>query len=365
MVMHFRPHQHMIVHKGMDKVRAWRAANTNPTKQNPCALAVGALPRSGKSYMGAALIHEQNKLLQAEAGFLHGARALIYTTQPTETGSTWTEVLSRHKEFDTGKQQGPGSSSAVQHSRADSTSSTAAEAPRTWLPASWVVMSKQAFDNRTTREKSRRSSARSAFLEPPLPLPDEDEDAPAADEVPEQQAEDSSVIQLAPAAAAGFEGGLKVIACDSAMRRQWQQEVGPQGRPSFDQVVDRGFDIILFDEAHLGSTSLLSKEAVQRLMAGPHTLLVLITATYVRPVGGYAVPPDRLLSWSLLDVGFARSGNLRALAERHGAEHLLGALRYGGMAREDQVCCQPIACCMQQLESSFCHCTTAGALNQQ
>jgi hypothetical protein len=203
-------------------------------------------------------------------------------------------------------------------------------------------MSKQAFDNRIAKQKKH---TKGSALQPLPPLLEndgdgagdgDDEDGPAADEVPEQPA-DSSSLQLPAAAAAGFEGGVKVISCDAATKLQWQQAAGLQGRPSFDQVVDQGFDIILFDEAHLGSTSQLSREAVQRLMAGTHTLLVLITATYVRPVGGYAVPPDRLLSWSLLDVGFARSGNMRALAERHGTEHLLGALRYGGMAHENQV----------------------------
>jgi hypothetical protein len=115
----------MIAHKGMGKVRSWRAANRNPTTQNPCTLAVGALPRSGKSYMGAALVHQQNLLLQAEAGLSRGARALIYTTQPTETGSTWTDVLSKHAEFDASGQQ---VISAWQALGAGSSTSTAAAA---------------------------------------------------------------------------------------------------------------------------------------------------------------------------------------------------------------------------------------------
>jgi hypothetical protein len=216
-------------------------------------------------------------------------------------------------------------------------------------------MSKQAFDNRIAKQTRR---IKSSALQPLPPLLEnesassgigDDEDAPAADEVPDQPADSSTGFQLPAAAAAGFENGVKVISCDAATNLQWRQAAGHQGRPSFDQVVDQGFDIILFDEAHLGSTSQLSKEAVQQLMAGPHTLLVLITATYVRPVGGYAVPPDRLLSWPLLDVGFARSGNLRELAERHGAEHLLAALRYCGMAHENQLgdsqlCSIPMMC---------------------
>lgn len=118
-------------------------------------------------------------------------------------------------------------------------------------------------------------------------------------------------------------------------------------------VIGPGFDVILFDEAHLGSTSDLSKQAVQKLMVGPHTLLVLITATYILPIGGdpgYSVPRGHLLTWSLLDVGYARSGNLKALAAVHGEKHVQAALRLSGIAASEQV--RPV-CTTLQAQMTF------------
>ena len=338
----------MTVIKGLDKAKAWQAAHPHPSKDDPCTLAIGALPRSGKSYMAAGLIHSYNLQLQAQGQLQgRGARALVYTTQPTETGNTWTDVLSGHQEFDTSA----GSMNSMEWESIGIMPAAASggnnpeqnQNQLSYQPASWIVMSKQAFDNGNARGLANRSRSRAPAAGPAASAHEGDGDTMADDEI-YAIAEDGSAGGVGSScsskltAAAGFgsgASGYKVIACDELTRSQWAAT--NTQKPSFEDVVGTGFDVILFDEAHLGSTSQLSKEAIKQLMAGPHTLLVLITATYVRPVGGYSVPPDHLLCWSLLDVGFAREGNLKAIAEAHGADYVQGALRYCGIIPPNQV----------------------------
>lgn len=378
-----RPHQHMTVMKAMDKIRTWQADNPTPTKDKPCAVAIGALPRSGKSYMGASLAHLYSLHLQQQ-GILptgRGARVLVYTTQPTETGSTWTAVLNRHAEYDTShsNMQRRSSSSVIADPagwsaggtvRASSASEVHPAVDTVSLrPASWVVMSKQAYDFRTGQDQ-QAASKRSTYhnlkqqVDPLVDRLDSsvvDGTEPAADEYVADSTEADITCSTNSNSANSSLGRVKIISCDKASRQQWQVDAGR--KPTISEVIGQGFDIILFDEAHLGSTSDLSKQAVQQLMAGGHTLLVLITATYMRPVGGYTVPSDRLLCWSLLDVGLARNGSIKALAERHGEKFLQGALQYSGIIAPEQVsnhgrnptCCQLVCwrattdarCCLQ------------------
>jgi hypothetical protein len=347
------PHQYLTVLKGMQKVRTWEGRRLQEARpyngvQDHCVLTIGALPRSGKSYMGAATVHLYNQKLQAE-GLGRRTRALIYTTQPTETGSMWADVFGIHAEFDTSAAtaHAPAAAAAV-FAAAAAAGGAGAGIESAFSPASWVIMSKQAYDSNKARAEATRTPADNSSRAASEAAQSEDADAATEGEAAadDEYPDDPDGGAAAPAAVVldgdgqGLPAGAKVIDADSATKRSWpQQEGGGTPRPSMQQIIGDGFDIILFDEAHLGSASQLSKEAVQRLVAGPHTLLVLITATYIRPISadGYCVPLDHLLTWSLLDVGYARSGNLKALADVHGTEHMESALKLSGLATRDQV----------------------------
>jgi hypothetical protein len=360
-----RPHQYMTVLKGMHKAEMWKERHPNPQRDNPCVLAIGALPRSGKSYMGAATVHMYAQKLQAD-GILsssgsgtsisssgRGPRALVYTTQPTETGSTWCKVFSQHAEFDTAASAAPmGSAAAAAAGEAHPSACAPAASGENLKPVSWVVMSKQAYDSNKAHARRKpgkpgtRKAAKAAAAAAAAAAAEESldaEEAPADDEYDEPDSAAESDLAATPEDARTANSllrGVKVIGSDAATAVQWRQQYGPEGRPTMADVVGPGFDIILFDEAHLGSTSDLSRAAVEQLMAGPHTLLVLITATYIRPIGGYpgySVPRDHLLTWSLLDVGNARTGNLKALAEVHGQQHMEKALKLSCIAASNQV----------------------------
>lgn len=168
----------MTVLKGMDKARAWREAHPNPRLEDPCVLAIGALPRSGKSFMGAATAHLYSQLLQAH-GSNRGARVLVYTTQPTETGSTWTKVFSQHAEFDTSAAAAgatttmplagaPAAAAGAAGQGGAGPSNAVATGPAV-APISWVVMSKQSYDcSKAGRKKKKPKSAATRRFRPPV-----------------------------------------------------------------------------------------------------------------------------------------------------------------------------------------------------
>eukprot|EP00775_Hariotina_reticulata_P006042 gene6042-6280_t len=331
----------MAVAKGLDQCKAFRTAHPETTrpgskgKANPATFTIGAIPRSGKSHTALGFAHEYCQLLQGDpywAGLARAPRILVFTSQPSETGATWTQGLSSYREFDTLQDKNSTDDSSISDSVVDkawlakdpSSSQDLATANRNaqFQPARWVIMSKQAFDTGAASRTHKAAAAAS-----------DDQNSPAADEV----VDPSGTAQNCKTTSADrklFRQPLKVIAADPATLSCWQLQ---GDRPTLDQVIVDGFDVILFDEAHFGSTSSLSKAAIERLMAGGHTLLVLISGTYTRPVLGYMVPKDHLLTWSLMDVSFARSANLKGLADVHGLQYLSRALQYCDIIASDQV----------------------------
>jgi hypothetical protein len=92
-----------------------------------------------------------------------GVRALIYTTQPTETGSTWAKVFSQHAEFDTSSAAvaaAPAAAAAAGGDGGAGPSHASGASRSAFSPVSWVVMSKQACDSNNAGSRSTRTRLR-------------------------------------------------------------------------------------------------------------------------------------------------------------------------------------------------------------
>lgn len=96
----------------------------------------------------------------------------------------------------------------------------------------------------------------------------------------------------------------------------------------------KGVDVIIYDEAHQGSTTGLAQDAINQLICESANRLcvqLFVTATWLKPVVGHAIPEDHIFYWTPEDFEMVKSGKIHDLAAAHGARHVLDGLLAAGL----------------------------------
>jgi hypothetical protein len=82
-------------------------------------------------------------------------------------------------------------------------------------------------------------------------------------------------------------------------------------------IINLNLDMIIFDEAHFGGCSRLSKEIINTY-SSQNTIKLLLTATFHKPILEWNIPSHCQLYWNMEDEQFCKKRNINKLIEKHG-----------------------------------------------
>ena len=86
-------------------------------------------------------------------------------------------------------------------------------------------------------------------------------------------------------------------------------------------MVNLNFDILVFDEAHFGGCTKISKNLINNYVKD-NTVLLFLTATFNKPIVEYDIPKSNQYIWGFTDESDCRNNRIDDLQERHGKQIL-------------------------------------------
>lgn len=79
------------------------------------------------------------------------------------------------------------------------------------------------------------------------------------------------------------------------------------------------FDFIVFDENHFHGTTQMSKN-IFKSYSSENTVLIYITATFIKPLNEWKIPENCQFYWSILDENLCKKRDINGLIEQHGQD---------------------------------------------
>ena len=76
-------------------------------------------------------------------------------------------------------------------------------------------------------------------------------------------------------------------------------------------------DLIVFDESHFHGTTAMSKLLVETY-SSPKTVVLLLSATYAKPLHEYSIPSDCQFYWDMQDEKMCKERDIQGLVKKHG-----------------------------------------------